>query len=47
MMHVVRVVAVVVQPDTLGQTFRSQLRAWDQERRGFRQWRKRDGNSES
>jgi hypothetical protein len=47
MTHMMHVVAVVMQPDTLGQTFRSRLRAWDQERRGFRQWRKRDGNSES
>jgi hypothetical protein len=47
MTHVMHVVAVMMQPDTLGHIFRSRLRAWDKERRRFRQWRKRDGNSES
>jgi hypothetical protein len=47
MTHMMHVMAVVMQPDTLGQTFRSRLRPWDKERRRFRQRRKRDGNSQS
>jgi hypothetical protein len=47
MMHMVHVVAVVVQPDILGQTFGTRLRAWGRERRRFCQWRKRDSNSQS
>jgi hypothetical protein len=46
MMHLVHVVAVVVQPDALSQTFGSRLRAWGKRRRSC-QWRKRDSNSQS
>jgi hypothetical protein len=37
--------ALVMQLDHLGQIFRSELRAWNIECSGLRQWRNPDGNS--